>query len=80
MVVAELIPNLIPMQVSHLVLRDGKIEVMEILQTILNMKVAEVDAEGAFQMKVIHLMSKVKIPFLQVVLLYPAKNLYLILF
>ena len=72
--------NLLPTQVGHLVLRDGRIEAMETLQTILNTKVVEVDGEGAFQVKVIHLMSKSKTPFLQVVSLFLVKNLYSILF
>ena len=80
MEVADLILNLLPTQVGHLVLRDGRIEAMETLQTILNTKVVEVDGEGAFQVKVIHLMSKSKTPFPQVVSLFLVKNLYSILF
>ena len=55
-------------------LRDGKIEVMEVILTILNMKVVEVGEEEAFQLKLIHLKKITNIPFLEVASLIPLRR------
>ena len=44
----------------------GKIEVMETLRKILNMKVAELGEKEEFQMKVIHQIKRISNPILQV--------------
>ena len=60
----EEIMSLILIQINHQEQMVGKIEVMEILQKTLNMKVAEVEEKEEFQMRVIHQMRRFNDPFL----------------
>ena len=63
-VMVEAILNLIiPIRINPPEQKVGKIEVMEILQKTLNMKVAEAEEKEVFLMRVMSQMRKISIPF-----------------
>ena len=65
-IVVVTVVEVIPIRTSPLVRKDGKIEVMEILLIILNMRVVEVEEKEESLMKVISQTKTISNLFLQV--------------
>ena len=64
--VVEILNLTLLIQINLLEQKVGKIEVMETLLKILNMKVAEVGEKEGLQMRIIYQMMRINNPFLQV--------------
>ena len=71
----DILIQILLLKINLLVLKAGKIEVLEKLLKILNMKVVEVEEEEEFLMKQMYLKKRIRIPFLSIVQFVLLRNL-----